>query len=179
MTDPYPRGHDTGDAPPARVAKVRVTQAAPARPQALPTAFPPTPRPADDVTALPLVLDEKNREDGVVFTINDATFPDVPRIKVAHGSRQIFAIENKSDMDHPFHLHGFFFVQLSKDGVATPDDRLVLKDTVIVPKKSKTRLAATFDEPGRWMYHCHILEHAENGMMGEITVGDNPGGTGH
>ena len=64
-------------------------------------------------------------------------------------ARQILEIENKSMMDHPFHLHGFFFQVLSKDGVPTPDDRIVRKDTVIVPMQSTLRLAATFDEPGR------------------------------
>ena len=72
-------------------------------------------------------------------------------------------------MDHPFHLHGTFFQVLSTNGEATPST-LANKDTVIVPQMSTLKLVARFDEPGGWMYHCHVLEHAEGGMMGEISV---------
>jgi FtsP/CotA-like multicopper oxidase with cupredoxin domain len=41
------------------------------------------------------------------------------------------------------------------------------KDTINVPQLQTVRFAVKFDAPGRWMYHCHILEHAERGMMGE------------
>ena len=50
------------------------------------------------------------------------------------------------------------------------NDVSVDKDTINVPAKSSFKAAAKFDEPGRWMYHCHILEHAEGGMMGEVSV---------
>jgi FtsP/CotA-like multicopper oxidase with cupredoxin domain len=73
-------------------------------------------------------------------------------------------------MDHPFHVHGTFFQVLSTNGVPSP--RLAEKDTVIVPMKGKVTLATRFDEPGPWMVHCHINDHSEGGMMGEILVGD-------
>jgi FtsP/CotA-like multicopper oxidase with cupredoxin domain len=79
-------------------------------------------------------------------------------------------VTNESDMDHPFHLHGFFFQILERDGVALPPDALANKDTLIVPAKKSAKLVARFDEPGSWMYHCHILEHGEHGMMGELRV---------
>src|SRR5690349_19238965 len=41
------------------------------------------------------------------------------------------------------------------------------QDTIIVPAMSTLKLASRFDEPGHWLFHCHILEHAEGGMMGE------------
>jgi FtsP/CotA-like multicopper oxidase with cupredoxin domain len=45
------------------------------------------------------------------------------------------------------------------------------KDTVNVPVNSSIRVAITFDErPGIWMYHCHILDHADAGMMGHVHV---------
>jgi hypothetical protein len=47
------------------------------------------------------------------------------------------------------------------------------KDTVSVPSKSAMKIAVKFDErPGMWMYHCHILEHADAGMMGHLHVID-------
>ena len=45
-----------------------------------------------------------------------------------------------------------------------------LKDTVLVPGLSELEIIASMDNPGRWMAHCHILEHAELGMMGEIRI---------
>jgi FtsP/CotA-like multicopper oxidase with cupredoxin domain len=44
------------------------------------------------------------------------------------------------------------------------------KDTVNVPQKSSLRFAVQYDPPGMWMFHCHILEHAELGMMGDLMV---------
>ena len=74
---------------------------------------------------------------------------------------------NNTAFDHPFHLHGYFFQVL--DDQRVPE----WKDTVNVPVKSELPIAMTFDErPGMWMYHCHILDHAEVGMMGHIVVRD-------
>jgi FtsP/CotA-like multicopper oxidase with cupredoxin domain len=53
------------------------------------------------------------------------------------------------------------------------------KDTVNVPFEQTVRFLVRFDErPGDWMYHCHILDHAEGGMMGIVAV-DTPGTTSH
>ena len=71
-------------------------------------------------------------------------------------------------MDHPFHLHGMFFQVLDVDGV--PPAQAGWKDTVNVPQRKTLRFAVRYGEPGMWMYHCHILEHAERGMMGELMV---------
>ena len=81
------------------------------------------------------------------------------------GETHVWTVTNDSAFDHPFHLHGFFFRVI--------DDGLVpeWKDTVNVPVKSSIRIAITFDDrPGMWMYHCHILDHAEVGMMGHLHV---------
>jgi FtsP/CotA-like multicopper oxidase with cupredoxin domain len=76
---------------------------------------------------------------------------------------------NKSLMDHPFHLHGFFFQVLSVNGKA-PAFRS-WEDVVNLPPRSTTRIAwMPDDRPGSWMYHCHILEHHEAGMMGHFEV---------
>ena len=54
------------------------------------------------------------------------------------------------------------------------------KDTVNVPMKTTARLLVTFDErPGEWMIHCHILDHAEGGLMGTVRVGGGAGATTH
>ena len=89
---------------------------------------------------------------------------------VGNGELRVLEVKNDSEMDHPFHLHGFFFQVLEKNGVHQPLESMGNKDTIIVPMKSSMKLVSRFDEPGHWMYHCHILEHAEGGMMGEIHV---------
>jgi FtsP/CotA-like multicopper oxidase with cupredoxin domain len=81
------------------------------------------------------------------------------------GEKHVWTITNNSPFDHPFHLHGYFFQVL--DETRVPE----WKDTVNVPVKSTVRVAIDFDErPGMWMYHCHILDHAEVGMMGHLHV---------
>lgn len=44
------------------------------------------------------------------------------------------------------------------------------KDTVNVPMKTTLRFAVRYGTAGTWMYHCHILEHAERGMMGTLVI---------
>ena len=69
-------------------------------------------------------------------------------------------------MAHPFHLHGNRFQVL--DGPGDPPPR-AWKDNVLVPASSAVTIAVSLDGgAGRWMFHCHILEHAEGGMTGEL-----------
>lgn len=90
-------------------------------------------------------------------------------ISAALGTTEIWTIENLVGMDHPFHLHGFRFQVLSRDGVAEPYPSW--KDTINVPKHQTVRLAVRFEDyPGLWMFHCHILDHEDAGMMGVLQV---------
>lgn len=74
-------------------------------------------------------------------------------------------------MDHPFHLHGFFFQVIEEQGKA-PAYR-AWKDTVNLPPRSKMKIAWMPDNrPGTWMYHCHIIEHHAAGMMAHFEVID-------
>jgi FtsP/CotA-like multicopper oxidase with cupredoxin domain len=72
-------------------------------------------------------------------------------------------------MDHPFHLHGFQFQVLDRDGVAEPFRSW--KDTVNVRKHETVRFVVRYDDfAGKWMFHCHILSHEDRGMMGVLEV---------
>jgi FtsP/CotA-like multicopper oxidase with cupredoxin domain len=85
------------------------------------------------------------------------------------GATEIWQIENLVGMDHPFHLHGFRFQVLDVDGV--PVAYRSWKDTVNVPKHGTVRFIVRFDDyPGKWMFHCHILDHEDHGMMGVFEV---------
>jgi len=85
------------------------------------------------------------------------------------GATEIWELENIVGMDHPFHLHGFQFQVLDRDGV--PEPFRSWKDTVNVPRHSTVRFVVRYDDhPGRWMFHCHILDHEDHGMMGVLEV---------
>ncbi|MEO5588452.1 MAG: multicopper oxidase family protein [Gemmatimonadaceae bacterium] len=85
------------------------------------------------------------------------------------GDTEVWTIENVVGMDHPFHLHGFQFQVIDRDGV--PEPYRSWKDTINIPKHSVARIIVRFDDfPGKWMYHCHILDHEDNGMMGVLEV---------
>jgi len=174
MNDPYERGHDTGAEAPLPLAQFRVSDEPSVSGRALPDAFGEIERLPGGSSDEQLVLDEGLRDGTLEFTINGETYPSVPPIRVPVGAVRRLEVRNESEMDHPFHLHGTFFQVLSTDGIAAPMEALANKDTVIVPQKTTMQLVARFDEPGRWMYHCHIPEHAEGGMMGEADVGDAP-----
>jgi FtsP/CotA-like multicopper oxidase with cupredoxin domain len=73
------------------------------------------------------------------------------------GDLQVWDVVNTTQIDHPFHLHGFFFEVLEIDG-KKPSWRS-LEDVINVPPKTTVRIAwYPDDRPGMWMYHCHILE---------------------
>ena len=85
------------------------------------------------------------------------------------GELQVWDIVNTTLMDHPFHLHGFFFQVLSVNG--EPPPWRSWEDVVNVPPRATVRIAwLPDDRPGSWMYHCHILEHHASGMMGHFDV---------
>lgn len=104
---------------------------------------------------------------GVDFVINKRShLRDEP---VSVGELQVWDVVNGTPVDHPFHLHGFFFQVLEVNG--SPPPYLSWEDTVNVPAKGRVRIAwMPDDRPGEWMYHCHILEHHAAGMMAHFKV---------
>lgn len=168
MALPYERGHMTGNASALAIATLRFSGKATAT--ELPSPPPPIealPVPAS--ASFRIALSEKAEAGNVRFFVNEKQWPDVAPWTPGAGV-SVFEVVNESEMDHPFHLHGFFFQVLSRNDVAEASARRVWKDTINIPAKSSIKAIARFDEPGRWMYHCHILEHAEGGMMGEVSI---------
>jgi len=109
------------------------------------------------------------------FRINGVPYWEAAPLRAEPGATEIWTVKNDTDWDHPFHLHGFFFVVLDARG--EPVRPLAWKDTVNIPMRTTTRLLVTLDEPGTWMFHCHILDHADGGLMGTVQVG--PGSPAH
>ena len=86
---------------------------------------------------------------------------------------EIWEIENVVGMDHPFHLHGFQFQVLERGG--KPEPFPSWKDVVNVRKHESVRIIVRYDDfPGMWMFHCHILDHEDHGMMGILEVRSPP-----
>ena len=90
------------------------------------------------------------------------------------GSTEIWEIHNDSMMMHPFHIHHGQFQVLDRDGVPPGLEEMGFKDTVKVGPGQTVRFIMHFenfsDPDTAYMYHCHILEHEDNGMMGQFTV---------
>jgi FtsP/CotA-like multicopper oxidase with cupredoxin domain len=108
-----------------------------------------------------------NVKRGVNFTINKELHHRDQPVRV--GELQVWDVVNDTMMDHPFHLHGFFFQVLEVNGERPAF--LSWEDTVNVPPKGRVRIAwLPDDRPGEWMYHCHILEHHAGGMMAHFEV---------
>ena len=104
---------------------------------------------------------------GFDFVINRERHHHDEPVKV--GELQVWDVVNTTLMDHPFHLHGFFFQVLEIDG-RKPAFRS-LEDVINVPPKATVRIAwYPDDRPGMWMYHCHIVEHHASGMMAHFDV---------
>ncbi|MEI2817248.1 MAG: multicopper oxidase family protein [Microthrixaceae bacterium] len=104
------------------------------------------------------------------FSINGESF-DHERINITAraGETEDWVITNTSSMDHPFHLHAWPFRVISR--TSGPPDVAGWKDTVNVPAKSSVTVRVPFtDITGRTVYHCHILDHEDHGMMGIIEV---------
>jgi FtsP/CotA-like multicopper oxidase with cupredoxin domain len=114
---------------------------------------------------------------GFEFGINGVPFAPQTPVLAKLGDTQLWTVKNTTKWSHPMHIHGFFFQVVDEAGV--PVHPLAWKDTVNVPFEQTVRFLVRFDErPGDWMYHCHILDHADGGMMGIVAV-DTPGTTSH
>ena len=106
----------------------------------------------------------------VSFTIDGKVF-DAQRTDtvVRAGSVEEWTLTNTSPMDHPIHLH-VWPMQVVEDNGRTVDS-VRWQDVVNVPARGRVRVRIAFDDfTGRSVYHCHILDHEDRGMMGVIDV---------
>ena len=113
---------------------------------------------------------------GMTFVINGKSF-DMNRIdeliKLSEGNTEIWSIQNMSPMAHPFHAHAIQWQILDRNGVPASGADLGWKDTVLVQPGETVRFIGRFDPEvnrGDYMYHCHILEHEDAGMMGFFRI---------
>ena len=132
------------------------------------------------------LLDPKNPNSATQFyiTVEGQTpkafdpHSGIPNIIAQQGTVEDWIVENRSSEVHAFHIHQLHFMLLNYDGM--PVNEPFLRDTVNVPYYNgrsfaypSVRLRMDFRDPnvvGDFVYHCHILEHSDNGMMGMIRV---------
>ncbi|MBX9589271.1 MAG: multicopper oxidase family protein [Hyphomonadaceae bacterium] len=91
-----------------------------------------------------------------------------PMLTLTRGRSYVLAMANETAWWHPIHLHGHVFRVLSRNGA--PTRHREWQDTVLMEPREKVEIAFVADNPGDWMFHCHILEHQDGGMMGVIRV---------
>jgi FtsP/CotA-like multicopper oxidase with cupredoxin domain len=104
------------------------------------------------------------------FFFNKKSF-DPKRIDFSgrRGTLEVWELHNTSDMDHPFHLHSYPFQIIDRNGVNEP--YRAWKDVVNLKKNDLVRIAVPLrDFTGLTVYHCHIVEHEDRGMMGTLEV---------
>jgi FtsP/CotA-like multicopper oxidase with cupredoxin domain len=90
-----------------------------------------------------------------------------PLAKLKAGQSYIFELQNLTPHAHPIHIHGHTFEVLNSNLRKLQAFRA---DTVLLLPKERIEVALVAGSPGKWMFHCHILEHQETGMMGYVDV---------
>lgn len=106
-----------------------------------------------------------------IWTINGASATGhihEPLLILERDKSYIFAIHNDTAFHHPMHLHGHVFRLLSRQGRPAPHREWL--DTVLMAPNERIEIAFVADNPGDWMFHCHILEHQAAGMIGTVRV---------
>lgn len=93
---------------------------------------------------------------------------------------EIWQITNQTMVGHPFHIHDVQFYILDRDGIAPEPVERGRKDVVMINPNETVRFITKFEDfagPTPYMYHCHILMHEDDGMMGQFVVSSNPTST--
>lgn len=91
-----------------------------------------------------------------------------PLLVLERGATHVITMTNATAFHHPIHLHGHSFRVLRRNGAPTAYREW--QDTVLMAPRERVQIAFVADNPGDWMFHCHILEHQASGMMAVIRV---------
>ncbi len=129
------------------------------------------------VTRLLTIQAPNMMENGITgpFEFNGETF-DMNTINqyVQLGNTEIWEIFNMSMVAHPFHIHDVQFYILDRNGTIPPENERGRKDVVLVKQMETVRFVAKFedfaDNEIPYMYHCHMLQHEDEGLMGQFIV---------
>jgi len=179
VADTYARGK-MGDAPPDQPVSLlqvdfaaRSGQALAALPAKLRAIADPGPVQAKKRVVFSEKMSMAGGVHSMAFLVNGKQF-DMGRFDLVSrvGEVELWEVANESDMDHPFHIHGtqFQVVESELAGKITPAAYRAWRDTVNLKSGETVRLKLVQHFKGPRMYHCHILEHENAGMMGQLNV---------
>jgi FtsP/CotA-like multicopper oxidase with cupredoxin domain len=119
-------------------------------------------------------IDDLCLSDRTFWAINKTSWPadghnrlPPPLALLETGRTYVFELFNASKQFHPIHIHGHTFTVLSSTKQDLPRH---LADTVLLVPRERLEVAFVADNPGDWMFHCHLIEHQETGMMGYVRV---------
>jgi hypothetical protein len=108
------------------------------------------------------------------WSINGAAWPGsdhsripAPLAILERGRSYRLRMKNASRIAHPIHIHGHSFKVLGSDKQSLPVHHA---DTVLLLPEETVEAAFVADNPGDWMFHCHVIEHQETGMMAYLRV---------
>jgi len=105
---------------------------------------------------------------GIEWLINNRPYADYKPTSLVAGQWHRLRFTNSSGRLHPMHIHGQFFKVLTRNG--KPADEPYFRDTVLLRPRDVVDIGLVPLDEGEWMMHCHILEHAESGMMTVLSV---------
>jgi FtsP/CotA-like multicopper oxidase with cupredoxin domain len=95
--------------------------------------------------------------------------PDMPPlVTLKRGQSCVLALRNETAWWHPMHLHGRSFRVIGRNG--KPNPLREWRDTLLVPPGESADIAFVADNRGDWMFHCHVTDHQEAGMMSVIRI---------
>ena len=103
---------------------------------------------------------------GNIWSFNDISdMPSQPFGRFGRGETVRISLVNETRWPHGIHLHGHHFFELGPDG--TPGD---FRDTTLINPRETRDILCHFDNPGKWMLHCHMLSHQTGGMKTWVEV---------
>lgn len=106
-------------------------------------------------------------QQGMFWALNGvADMPDTPFATFHRGETVILNVQNETAFPHAMHVHGHHFHTIAPDGAVGP-----LRDTFVVERNDAVKIAFVADNPGDWLFHCHMLEHSISGMKTWFRVG--------
>ena len=114
---------------------------------------------------------------GIAWTLNGVAHTSHgahPSLEFPVGRFVHLRFTNQSYRLHPMHIHGMFFKVLGRNGAPVREE--FFRDTVLVHPKEAIDVGLVPLDEGDWMLHCHVLEHAEAGMMTTVRVGRSASG---
>ncbi len=179
---------------PVRAALIKLSDQAPlrAKPPKDPIQLPDNPLPREidllDPVELPMVMDggamgglrEANFEGqmldirslvrkGKVWSFNGIVGkPLEPLGRITKGRTVVITMQNRTAWPHAMHLHGHHFQAVEKNGVLLKNEPW--RDTLLINRSEEIKIAFVADNPGKWLFHCHILEHQAAGMLTWIEI---------